>query len=359
MKRTITAIFLVAAVMAANVRTSSACTGITLKSADGCTVVARSVEWAASDNHGRYVVVPRGHEWLSMVPGGGTGRSFAGRYGYVGLAVEQDEFVVEGLNEKGLSAGLFYFPDYGRYEDYDPALRDSNISDFQLVSYILGRCATVADVKEEIGKVHIHGFDPRSSTVHWRFADPSGAQVVLEVIDGKCIFYDNTVGVLTNSPSFDWQLTNLNNYVNLLPGRAGENRLGNMDLRSFGGGSGFLGLPGDVTPPSRFVKAAFYQNTAPVRANPDEASLEAFRILSAFNIPVGIQFPKGEDVADIPSATQITSVSDMSGLKLYYRTMWNSEIRCFELGKLNFAKIKFVSAPLDTVKSDPIHYIKL
>ena len=86
MKRTIAAILVAALALTANVRTSSACTGITLKSADGCTVVARSIEWAASDNHGRYVVVPRGYEWRSMVPGGGYGRSFAGRYGYVLLS---------------------------------------------------------------------------------------------------------------------------------------------------------------------------------------------------------------------------------------------------------------------------------
>ena len=89
-----------------------------------------------------------------------------------------------------------------------------------------------------------------------RFDEPSGRQIVLEIIDGKCVFYENNLGVLTNSPSFDWQLTNLNNYVNLLPGRTELHTLGNMSLSSFGGGSAMLGLPGDFTPPSRFVRAA-------------------------------------------------------------------------------------------------------
>ena len=86
--------------------TGLACTGITLKAADGSMVTARTIEWAVNDNHNRYVVVPRNHIWYSITPGGEQGRAFSGKYGYVGFAVEQSEFIVEGLNEEGLSAGL-------------------------------------------------------------------------------------------------------------------------------------------------------------------------------------------------------------------------------------------------------------
>ena len=155
---------------------------------------------------------------------------FEARYGYVGLAVEQKEFVAEGVNEKGLSAGLFYFPNYGSYETYAPAKKDSSIADLQLVSWILGSCTTVDEVQEAIAQVHVVAVDPRASTVHWRFADPSGRQVVLEIIDGKPRFYENKLGVLTNSPGFEWQLTNLNNYVNLFPGSAPTQQLGSTLL---------------------------------------------------------------------------------------------------------------------------------
>ena len=354
----ITAIALAAAALVASFQNCDACTGITLKAKDGSTVVARTIEWAASDNDCRWVVVPRGHTWKSFIPGGGTGRSFTSEYGYVGVAVVQDELMMEGINEKGLSAGLFYFPDYGKYEEYNEANRDSNISDFQLVSYILGKCATVDDVKAEIGRVHIHGFDPRSSTVHWRFADRSGCQIVLEIIDGKCVFYENTVGVLTNSPSFDWQLTNLNNYVNLLPGRTEPHSLGNMSLSSFGGGSGMLGLPGDFTPPSRFVRAAFFQNTAPEKPDAEGCVFQAFHILGPMEIPIGAQFASGEAVADIPSATQCTCVSDLSGLRFYYRSMYDGGIRCIDLKEINFKKIGLKSAPLIPDKKEFVHHIR-
>lgn len=103
---------------------------------------------------------------------------FTAKYGYVGLAVEQKEFIAEGLNEKGLSAGLFYFPKDGKYEDYNAANKEESIADLQLVSWILGECATVKDVKDAISKIHVIAIDPRASTVHWRFADTTGRQIV-------------------------------------------------------------------------------------------------------------------------------------------------------------------------------------
>ena len=80
---------------------------------------------------------------------------FTARYGYVGLAVEQKEFIAEGVNEAGLSAGLFYFPFYGKYEDYNASEKENTISDLQLVSWILGNCATLDEVKEAVKRVYM------------------------------------------------------------------------------------------------------------------------------------------------------------------------------------------------------------
>lgn len=338
-------------------QTAPACTGITLKTADGNTVMARTIEWAANDNHNRYVVVPRGHVWRSLAPDGGEGRKFTARYGYVGFAVEQDEFIVEGLNEKGLSAGLFYFPGYGQYEDFDRRNIATSIADLQLVPFILGSCGTIDEVKQAVANAHIHNIDPRASTAHWRFGEPSGRQIVLEIIGGKCVFYENTLGVLTNSPSFDWQLTNLNNYVNLRTGTIAANKIGTMELRSFGGGSGLHGIPGDVTPPSRFVRAAFYQCSSPTQPNADAAVAQAFHILNNFDLPIGIQTLQGDTPTDIPSATQWTSATDLSGRKIYFRTMYNSHIRCIDLNNIDFKRVEFTSKMMDESKTEPVEML--
>lgn len=155
------------------------------------------------------------------------------------------------------------------------------------------------------------------------------------------------------------QLTNLNNYVNLFPGTAPAQDLGTTPLKSFGAGSGFLGIPGDVTPPSRFVRAAFYQSTAPQQDSAEKTVLQGFQILNNFDIPVGIEFPLGKVPADIPSATQWTSATDMTNRTIYYRTMYNSAIRSIDLRTIDFAKVKYQAIPLDNVSQQPIEQIKV
>ena len=349
-----------ALLLAAATTKATACTGITLRSADGACIPARTIEWGGSDLKSRYVIVPRGYTQLSYVPGGvKQGMELEAKYGYVGLAVEQEEFVAEGLNEAGLSAGLFYFPRYGEYEAYNEADKATSIADLQLVPWILGSCRTVDDVKAAVAGAHVVAVDPRASTAHWRFTDASGRQVILEITDGKAHFFESKLGVLTNSPGYEWQLTNLNNYVNLLPGTAPQNRLDSLTLTSFGAGSGFLGLPGDVTPPSRFVRAAFYQASTPRAATATEAVRQCFQILNNFDIPVGIETARGERHADLPSATQWTSATDMKSGRIYYRTMRNSAIRCIDLRAIDFGKVKYQVAPLDNVEEQPFEMIEV
>lgn len=151
----------------------------------------------------------------------------------------------------------------------------------------------------------------------------------------------------------------LNNYVNLFPGSAPAQTLGSAKLASFGAGSGFLGIPGDVTPPSRFVRAAFYQATAPRQATAEKTVLQAFQILNNFDIPIGIEFEAGKIPADIPSATQWTSATDMKHRVIYFRTMYNSEIRSIRLSDIDFSKVAYQAVPLDEVKSQPIRALSI
>ena len=338
---------------------AGACTGITLKSADWATVVARTIEWGGSNLNSQYVVVPRGYTQQSLTPDGFDGMSYTSRYGYVGLAVEMKEFIAEGLNEKGLSAGLFYFPGYGKYQPFDKDDKQRSIADLQLVPWILGSCSTVDEVIDAVKSVRVIAVDPRASTVHWRFTDLTGRQIVLEIVDGSAQFHENKVGVLTNSPGFQWQLTNLNNYVNLYAGGADAHDLGGAQLAPFGAGSGMLGLPGDVTPPSRFVRAFFFQSTAPQAQNSADAVLQGFQILNNFDLPMGVEFPAGKIPADIPSATQWTSATDMSARMIYYRTMYDSSIRCIDLKSIDFNKVKYRAEPLDKCTRQPVEQIRI
>ena len=129
-------------------------------------------------------------------------------------------------------------------------------------------------------------------------------------------------------------------------------------MASFGAGSGFLGLPGDVTPPSRFVRAAFFQTTAPKQATATGTIRQAFQILNNFDIPIGVEFPAGQVHVDIPSATQWTTATDMTNKVIYYRTMYDSSIRSIDLNKIDFTKCKYFDAPLDKTKEQPFVPVK-
>lgn len=359
MKKSI-AMIMAAAAMTAVPLNSDACTGIAMTAKDGSRVVARTVEWGGSVLNSSYVVVPRGHRHVSFTPTGADGMEFTAKYGYVGISTDQPEFVVEGMNEAGLSAGLFFFPGYGQYVDYNPDNKENTLSDMQFVSWVLARFSTIDEMKEAFSGIDVVSLDSRIGTVHWRISEPSGRMVVLECIGGKPVFYENRLGVLTNSPDFDWQMKNLNNYVNLYTGNVQPRKLNDsVTLKQFGAGAGFLGLPGDATPPSRFVRAALYQSATPQADSGEETVMQCFQILESFNIPIGIEHTIDEIPQGLPSATQWTAASDQASRKFYYRTAWNSSVRCIDMASVDFDKVRFQTHPLDETKRQPVEMLKI
>lgn len=339
---------------------ADACTGISLTAQDGSQVVARTVEWAATPMQCGYVVAPRGHSHQSYTPTGSNGLIYKSVYGYVGIYTEYEPFVVEGVNETGLSAGLFFFPQYGEYAPYNSADNDKTLCDMQFVSWVLSQFSSIDEVKAGINKIDLVTLNHKIGAVHWRIAEPNGRMVVLEVVEGVPHFYENELGVLTNAPGFNWHMTNLNNYVNLEPGSAADNTLKpGITLHSLGHGSGMLGLPGDFTSPSRFVRAAFYQTTSPVWETGFETVVQAFHILNNFDIPIGTQHVKADIPKGMPSATQFTAATDQKAMKLYYRTAWNSNIRCIDLNTIDFKNIRYQSHPLDKVQEQPVEMVHI
>lgn len=331
---------------------SMACTGISLTAKDGSYIQARTIEGSHMELESACVIIPRGHLIESFTPTGEKGLKFKAKYGVVGMSVVREEFIAEGINEAGLSSGLFFFPDYGAYQPYDSLQRERTLGDLQVNAWILSQFKTIDEVKEAIAGVRIAGLE-HTSVVHWRIGEPSGRQVVMEIVGGVVQFHENTVGVLTNSPDFGWHLKNLNNYVNLFPGDAAEQHLGAQHIKAFGGNSGFLGLPGDFTPPSRFVRAAFFCATAPQLSTGFETVKQCFHILNNFDIPIGVEHRRGEG-PKIPSATQWTSAIDLTHRIVYYKTMHNNTIRRISLAEIDFAKVGYQVHLMDRIKEQPV-----
>ncbi len=332
-----------------------ACTGIVLHSRDGATITGRTIDWARAETNNIYIVVPRGYEMQSLLPDGTqNGIKFTTKYGYVALGAERPEFAIDGTNETGLNIGLFYFPDYGEYQKYDEAMRDITLSDMQVVSWILGTFSSIDEIQENINNVRIVGVEPGASTTHWRITEPNGRVAVLEIINGIPTFHNDEIGAIANSPSFDWQHTNLNNYVNLKSGTADSWKLGPDTLKSFSGGTGLLGLPGDFSSPSRFVRAAFFSNMTIEQPDGPNTISQAFHILNNFDVPFGTAFAPGKEPVKMPSATQWTIASDLKNKVIYYHTMYNRTIRKIDMNTIDFATVPFQFSPLDDVKTETI-----
>ena len=354
-------LFVIACLFFAFYFKADACTGISMFSANGSYFQARTIEWAGSNLNSVYVVVPRDFSQTSYTPKGKNGMTFKSRFGYVGLSVQEKEFVAEGLNEAGLSAGLFYYPNYGSYLLYDEKYNSTTISDLQFVSWLLSQFASVEEVKANINKVRVvslMGGDGKEAAIHWRVGDSSGKQIVIEIEQGVVHIYDNPVGVITNAPGFQWHLTNLSNYINLTPVNPPAQEMYEFKVNPIGHGNGFLGLPGDFTPPSRFVRAAFFKATAPTLATANETMLQCFHILNNFDIPIGMNFPKNE-IPDMPSATQWTSVIDLTNKEVYFKTFYNNAIRKIDLKEIDFSKVEYQYHALDNKDSQEVEEIRL
>ena len=333
---------------------ATACTGISLTTNNQDYIQARTIEWGELDLNSKLVTSPRLHRYTATLPDQQSGLSWLSKYGFVGISVSDDRFIAEGINEVGLTAGLFYFKNYGSLAPYDPKQISNNITDMDFVRWMLTQFRNVAEVEQALARikivsVYIDKQGNPSPTAHWRVADKQGNSIVIEIMQqGKINIHRNTAQVITNAPDFPWQVTNLNNYINLHPGVSAGQKINGVQAFSFGVGSGALGLPGDVTPPSRFVRAAFYVNTAPVMESSEEAVSQAFHILNNFDLPIGIEFNDKAHIPDLPSATQWTSVIDQTNGQLFYKTMWNSTIKRVDLNKINFADKKERVTALDS-----------
>ncbi|MEG1380258.1 MAG: choloylglycine hydrolase family protein [Bacteroidales bacterium] len=338
------------------------CTGIFLKSEKSEYILARTMEWGTFNLDSKLAIIPRGISMVGETPEGKTGLKWTSRYGAVGISLADAPILGEGINEAGLSMGVFYFPGYASYKPFDKNDASKGISILQLGTYLLTQFSTVDEVKNELSKIVIIPMVWESINsvppVHWRIADKSGKVIVLEIVNnGQIKVYDSEIGVITNSPTYDWHLTNLRNYVNLHSAPATDKEvMGILKLSPFGVGSGFLGIPGDFTPPSRFVRATAYCATVPPLLDAYKAMSQAFVILDNFNIPIGSVYPP-QKAPDLPSSTQWTSVSDITNGNFYYTTYYNRQIRKLDLKAIDFGKVKLQVIPLDKTERQNIEEI--
>ncbi|ASK53366.1 choloylglycine hydrolase [Vibrio tarriae] len=347
---------------------ADACTGVTLKSQDGAVVFGRTMEWGSFDLQSRVVIVPRGHQFSGQTPDSKPGLNWKAQHGFIGLDAPAmgEGLILDGMNEKGLTVNGFYLPGFTQYQQYDPAKSNVSIGPGDVIPYLLSTSETIDEAKLALTKVYVTpvispslGFAPPA---HYIITEPSGKAVVIEYIKGELTIFEAPLGVITNAPNYDWHMTNLRNYLNLSHVSLPTKRIENMDFSPLGAGSGMIGLPGDNTPPSRFVRAVAFSQTARSTATGSETVYELFRILDNFNLPLGAAEGAGEgekeakETKDIMRSSTIwTTIYDTKNKTLYYHTQHNRRVRSIDVSKIDFVSLrKPILIPLDRVKAEDI-----
>ena len=318
-----------------------ACTGIILKARDGAVVYGRTMEWGAFDLGSRVTIIPRGHQFTGATPDGQPGFAWQGKWGVVGLDALGKDLIVDGMNEHGLTAGLFYHPGFAVYQAYDSARQAETMGPTDVGQYLLSTCATVEEARAAMARVRVVpvvesklGFAP---PVHYLVADPSGKAIVIAFLQGELKIFDAPLGVITNAPSYDWHETNLRDYLNLSAVAIPDRRIADMDFRPLGYGSGMIGLPGDFTPPSRFVRAVAFTQTARPTVDGEDTLYELFRILDNFNLPPeATTGPVEERERGLLGSTLWTSGYDKQNLVMYYHTQHNRRVRRLDVKQVDF-----------------------
>lgn len=211
-------------------------------------------------------------------------RTLTTHYAMIGTAfvVEDYPLYYDAVNEKGLAMAGLNFPDNADYKPEAGGM--DNVASFEFIPWVLGQCANLAEARRLLARLNLVDIafskELPPSPLHWIISDREGSLTVESIKEGLKV-YDNPVGVLTNNPPFDIQMFNLNNYMSLSTEPPVDNFCKNLHLKAYSRGMGALGLPGDLSSASRFVKVAFTKMNSVSGDSESESISQFFHILGS------------------------------------------------------------------------------
>lgn len=271
--------------------------------------------------------------------------SLVNHYAMIGMAYVVGDYPLyyDATNEKGVSMAGLYFPGNA---DYKPEVQGlDNVATFELIPWILGQCGDINEVRTLLEHINIwnENFSAElpATPLHWMISDREKSIVVEAVRDGLKI-YDNPVGVLTNNPPFDFQMFYLDNFMNVTTGEAVNRFSKEIDLKACSKGMGGIGLPGDLSSSSRFVKAAFTRLNSVSGDSESESVSQFFHILGSVDQQRGC-VRLGNGLYEI---TVYSSCCNTDKGIYYYTTYENSQITAVDMHKEDLDGGRLVSYPL-------------
>lgn len=328
---------------------SYACMSFRVTAKDGNIVIGRTMEFGV-DSGWKIAVFPRNMQFTSPAPGDKKGLTWKNKYGYVAVVGwGMNDMIADGLNEAGLSfGGLWYEPGL-KYQEVGPGEENRALAATMSGAWILGNFSTVDELKKAVADIKIFGYVVpalhMAPPAHGIIYDASGKCLVMEFGDGKVNLYDNPLGILTNAPDYPWHVNHLRQFIGMSAENPKPEDLSGVKLIPTGHGAGMIGLPGDLTPPSRFVRLGVITHLADQPENAEKGLNVSQHIVNAFNIVSGMAVdkdPQGKVVSR--ETTQWASFRDLKNKTFYFQTYDNLDLRKVDLRKLDFSgdKVKFI-----------------
>ncbi len=273
--------------------------------------------------------------------------SLPGHHAMIGMATVMDGYPLyyEATNELGLSMAGLNFPGSAQYLPEQPG--KDNVTPFEFIPWILSQCGCVSEAEKLLKKLNLVDIPFSAqlplSPLHWIIADRERAIVAEPVADGIRVF-ENPVGVLTNEPGFDFHMYHLANFMNLTALPATDRFTPEKILKSYCTGMGAIGLPGDWSSTSRFVRAAFVKLNAPAELAEASSVTQFFHMLSAVAMPKGaVKLDSGQ--SDI---TRYSSCCNADKGIYYYTTYENRRITGVDMHKADLSGSQPICYPLCT-----------
>lgn len=274
----------------------------------------------------KIVITPRNYPFQLK-----NGNLLSTTYAMIGMAavVQNYPLYADATNEKGVSMAGLNFLNTAHY--FSPNQSKLNLAPYELIPYFLGQCSTVAEIIEKAKELNITNIpfskEIPTTELHWMISDKDQC-IVMEQTENGLKIYDNPIGVLTNNPTFDYQTTMINNFMNLTP-RPCENKFSSkINLEPYSLGIGAIGLPGDNSSTSRFIRCSFNKLNAICSSSEEEAVTQFFHILDSVFVILGTTF-QADNKAYI---TRYSSCMNTTKGIYYYKTYNNNQITAIRLG---------------------------
>jgi choloylglycine hydrolase len=271
------------------------CTGLTLITKDNKHLFGRNLDVPAT--YGQFpLIVPRNFEWVNVV----NEDTYISKYACagMGIVVDNQPLLFDALNEKGLAGGGLNFTHFAKFNDV--AVDEKvNISASNFLYWALSNFSNLHELKEALKNLVLTNTSVKPglpvAKLHWMFTDLTGNSIVVEYMENGINVYDNPVGVLTNDPTFPWQLTNLSQYVTLSKDTPQARKFSEYVAAPYGHGLGMCGIPGDASPASRFVRTAFFRDCI-AEADDEITGVSAFlQVLTSVTVLKGSEVdPNGD-----------------------------------------------------------------